>query len=151
MNLGSMYIIPFSVILVLAFLFWAICKKLSDSKRMTSLFAFLYSFFVFGLCFAGCASLQGAIENPLNEIDLNAFFYLLGIFIYFGLFLHSFYSLKSSVKNMWKIRVFIKATALSLSHLNPVYLVSVLLFLDIALIIYEYIHVKTKPKVGFTC
>lgn len=52
---------------------------------MDAYFTFLYNFFVFGVTFAGCASLQGAIINPISSLSLNATFYIVGILLYFGI------------------------------------------------------------------
>ena len=35
----------------------------------------------------GCACLQGAILNPINEIDVNGVFYIFGIILYCLLFM----------------------------------------------------------------
>lgn len=50
---------------------------------MYGYFRVLYNFFGFGLVFAGCASLQGAILNPLSTLNVNATFYIIGILAYF--------------------------------------------------------------------
>lgn len=43
---------------------------------------FVMNFFGFGLFFAGCAALQGALINPQMAITINGSFYLVGIIIY---------------------------------------------------------------------
>lgn len=140
-----MYLVAFSVCLFLALIVFIVFKKVGDQERMKSCFNFLYCFFIFGLTFAGCASLQGAIMNPLSSINVNGTFYIIGIFIYFGIVLDCYFSL-SQHRNLWKARVFIKATVLSLSHLNPVFCVSTLLIVDVVLIIYEYRSIRCKPQ-----
>lgn len=148
MNFGSMYLLAFSVSLFLALIAVLIFKKVGDEERMKSCLKFLYCFFIFGLTFAGCASLQGAIMNPMRSINVNGTFYIIGIFIYFGIALDCYFSL-SRHKDLWKARVFIKATFLSLSHLNPTFCVSMLLIIDVILIIYEYRTVTSKPQLSY--
>ena len=146
MNFASMYLLAFSVCLCLGLIALAVFKKVGDSDRLWSSYQFLYCFFIFGLTFAGCASLQGAIMNPLSTIDANATFYIIGIFLYFGVFLECYYSLKKGIVNIWKARIFIKATVLSLAHLNPVFFIAMLIFADVVLIIGEYRWVRSKPN-----
>ena len=86
MNFASMYLIAFSVILLLALLTFIIFKRLNDKDRMMSCFNFLYCYFIFGVTVAGCASLQGIILNPFSTIDGNAAFYILGFFLYLVIF-----------------------------------------------------------------
>lgn len=87
--------------------------------------------------------------NPLNSIDANATFYIIGIFLYFLVFLDCAYSLKKAVVNIWKVRIFMKATILSLAHFNPVFLIAMLLFADVTMIIFEYRWIRSKPKFEF--
>lgn len=54
--------------------------------KMWAYFRFLYNFFIFGAVFAGCASLQGSIMNPVVELSVNGVFYILGIILYFSAF-----------------------------------------------------------------
>ena len=145
MNFASMYLLGFCVCLVLGLTALAVWKKVGDSDRLKSSFGFLYCFFVFGLTFAGCASLQGALMNPLSKIDANGVFYLFGIFAYLGVFLECWFSFRR-YRDLWKVRVFIKATVLSLAHFNPVFLVTMLVFVEVALAIVDYKYYKSTPR-----
>ena len=59
--------------------------------------------------------------------------------MYFASLIEVCYSLKvKGRESFWKIRVFLKATLLSLSHWSPVYLIAATLFVDVILIIVEY-------------
>ena len=68
MNFASMYLIAFSVILLMVLVVFLVCKRFFDQEKMKSCFEFLYCFFIFGLTLAGCASLQGIIMNPCNTV-----------------------------------------------------------------------------------
>lgn len=65
MNIASMYLLAVCI----AFFLWIVALLIKFScefkhnERMNAIFVLLYNFFVFGLVFAGCASLQGAIIN----------------------------------------------------------------------------------------
>ena len=148
MNFASMYLIAFSVILLLALIVFIVFKRLNNKEKMMSCFKFLYCFFIFGITVAGCASLQGIIMNPVSTIDGNSAFYVLGFFLYILVFLECCYFLKKNLSYLWKARIFIKATLLSLGHLNPVFLVSLAIFIDIALAIAEYNITKSKPQLN---
>ena len=87
--------------------------------------------------------------NPFSAIDGNAAFYILGFFLYLLVFFECCYFLKKNLSYLWKARIFIKATLLSLAHLNPVFLVSLALFIDIALAIAEYNMTKSKPHLNY--
>jgi len=59
--------------------------------------------------------------------------------MYFASLIEVCYSLKvKGRESFWKIRVFLKATLLSLCHWSPVYLIAATLFVDVILIIVEY-------------
>lgn len=71
--------------------------------------------------------------------------------MYLGIVIECSYYLffKKSILHLWKIRILIKATLLSLAHLNPVFTVSMLIFIDIALVVLEFVTVKSKPKLSY--
>lgn len=72
-------------------------------------------------------------------MTVNGFFYILGIALYFAALIEVCYSVKvKGSLSFWKIRVFFKATILSLCHWSPVYLIASTLFIDVILIIIEY-------------
>ena len=59
--------------------------------------------------------------------------------MYFAILIEICYSIKVKGRlSFWKIRVFLKATILSLCHLSPVYLIASTLFIDLILIVVEY-------------
>lgn len=79
---------------------------------------------------ASCASLQGAILNPIDQVSLNAVFYILGIVLYIIILMECFWSLYQSKTYIYKIRIIIKATMLSLMHFSPVYIAASALVVD---------------------
>lgn len=106
----------------------------------------LYNFFGFGITFAGCASLQGAILNPISNLNVNAAFYIIGILVFFLMIFECIYkNVRDHKLHFWKIRVVIKATMLSLSHFSPIYLLSSAIAIDFALAFVEY-HINFYPK-----
>ena len=139
MNLASTYFLALIVISFLVFLSWLTGKSGNSEIKMKSYFTFLYCFFIFGCLFAGFASIQGAIYNPVSKLDGNTFFYLLGCSLYLVLLVQCLYSvLKKKKNNFWKVRVLIKATLLSLGHINPIFIVFIAFFFDILLAITEF-------------
>lgn len=141
MNLGSMYLLAVSVLILLTIITFIVGKSLSPKYdfKMFAFLQFLYNFFGFGLIFAGCASMQGAILNPMESLSVNGAFYILGILVYFAMLCECIYKVaQDRVYNFFKIRVMIKATLLSLSHFSPIYLLSSAVLIDIILLIIEF-------------
>jgi hypothetical protein len=103
---------------------------------------------MFGLTFAGCLSLQGAKFNPMSRISINAVFYMIGIIVYFGILIEMLYSVNSNRQNFYKIRIFLKATLLSLGHLNPIIVVSMSIIIDILLIVLQFIVIENTVAWG---
>ncbi len=58
------------------------------------------------------------------------------------------YSIYINKENLYKIRIFIKATLLSLGHLNPIIVVSVSIITDIILIVLQYIIIESNVGWG---
>ena len=137
LNIASTYILALALFVILISLRFAINanKELLRSKY-THL---VYSVFVFGLTFAGCLSLQGAKFNPISQLTLNSVFYLIGIIAYLAIFIEILYSVHSNRQNFYKIRIFLKATLLSLGHINPIIVVSMAIILDILLTVLQFI------------
>lgn len=138
MNLASMYLLALLVFILIIIITIIVGKSLSPKydHKMYSYLQFLYNFFSFGLIYAGCASLQGAIFNPMESLSINGAFYILGILIYFSMLCECIYKVsQDKVYNFFKIRVMIKATLLSLSHFSPIYLLSSAVLIDIILVI----------------
>lgn len=152
MNLASMYLLPLSIFILLFIITVLVGKSLPEyTHKMNSTLQFLYNFFSFGMIFAGCASLQGAIMNPIESVNINGSFYILGILVYFSLMCECIYKLvQDKSQNFWKIRVFLKATLLSLSHHSPVYLLASTVVVDIILLIAELqLNPHAKKYCGF--
>jgi hypothetical protein len=84
--------------------------------------------------------------NPIEFININGLFYILGIMLYVGAVCDCIYKVKQN-KDLyfWKIRVLLKATLLSLSHFSPICLIAAAVAVDIGLIILEY-HLTQYPK-----
>ena len=100
---------------------------------------FLYNFFVFGSAFAGLASLQGAILNPVKSISINSLFYIVGILIYCCIFCEALYKVyRNPTIYFWRLRILMKASILSLAHFSPIYLLSVAVLIDIIMVAGEY-------------
>lgn len=94
---------------------------------------------MFGMIYAGSLSLQGAIFNPIQKVSVNGLFYLLGILGYIVVFIEMVYSINKDKNELYKVRIFIKASLLSIGHLNPIIVVSVAIITDILLIILQYV------------
>lgn len=146
MNFASMYLLAFCVLLFLGFLAFLIGKSVGNELKMYSSLRLIYNFFSFGAVFAGCASLQGAILNPISTLDSNAAFYIVGIVVFFIFVFECAYKLcRDYVRHFWKIRIMAKAILLSLAHFSPVYLLSTAVLIDCMLIFLEY-KVVSYPK-----
>ena len=117
--------------------------------KLESYSDFLFNFFGFGLIFAGCSSAQGAILNPLNILTINGSMYIFGILVYLLVLSHVIYALYlHSISKIFKLRLFIKATLLSLAHFNPIYIVAAVIVLDIAAIAGEY-YLRKSSLINF--
>ena len=90
----------------------------------------MYNFFYFGLVFNGCASLQNAIYNPIMEVNVSSAFTILGTLCYALALTDCLYSLYSNPLLFFKLRIFTKATLLSVCHISPIYLFSSAMALD---------------------
>ena len=95
-------------------------------------------------------ALQGAYYNPVQSISINSLFYILAISIFVIIVLESIYSIYKSIPEtaipFHKIRIIIKSVALSMAYVNPLYIFMSLVFLDLCLIVIEYI-LKREKKV----
>ena len=139
MNVGAMYFVALLVIALLAGLSILLGKKLKKEQKMHAYLRFLYNFFIFGATFAGLASLQGSILNPVLSISANSFFYILGILVYCAIFCENFFKIyRNHVVYFWRFRVLVKASILCLAHFSPIYLLTVAVMVDIILIAAEY-------------
>ena len=139
MSIGSTYFIASCVILFGVFTLLIIRKFFEPNAKIASYSEFLYSFFSFGFIFAGCISLQGALLNPTQIIELNGLFYILGItFLMIAVVDIVYHCYNEFNKNFWKIRVFMKAFILALCHWSPLYLLIVVIIVDLLLMYCEY-------------
>ena len=69
MNIASTYLFCVFIILVLAIvgpLIITCCRVKKSQGQIEAYLTFLYCFFAFGIVFAGCGCIQGAILNPLE-------------------------------------------------------------------------------------
>ena len=105
----------------------------------------MYVFFIFGVVFAGCGCMQGAFMNELTTMSANSFFYLIGIGLYFGFLIECVYSLMDNATlNMFKLRIFIKASLLAFGHFSPISIVFLAFCVDVGLIVMEYNSSKAQ-------
>ena len=97
---------------------------------------------MFGLTFAGSLALQGALFNPIKKMTVNGLFYIIGVVIYFGIFIELLISLYNAKEDFYKVRIFIKASLLSIGHMNPIIVVSISIITDFLLLILQYIIIE---------
>lgn len=142
LNLASTYLLSLILSAILLSLRFIINKD--NQFARTKYTKFIYSVFIFGMAFAGSLSLQGAIFNPIQTISVNGFFYLLGILCYIGVLIEMLYSTHKDKNELYKVRIFIKASLLSIGHLNPIIVVSVAIITDILLIVLQYMILETN-------
>lgn len=154
LSLVSTYFIALIVIFILWFCLGFVGFVCEDSRRnIEALKGFLYNFFGFGVVLAGCLALQGTIYNPLDSPNVNTVFYIIGIIIYLGMFVEIVYSfflsrnpIKTKAKtksqaaeeddigkggHLRKLRFFIKASLLSITHLAPLYFISAIFCVEV--------------------
>jgi hypothetical protein len=146
LNIASTYLLALGLSIFLLSLRFVISKnkELARSKYTE----FIYCIFMFGLTFAGCLALQGAKLNPLNKITINAVFYLIVIIDYLTVFIEMLYSVYSDRNNFFRVRIFVKATLLSIGHLNPMIFVSMAIILDILLVVLQFITIENAVAWG---
>jgi hypothetical protein len=97
---------------------------------------------MFGLVFSGSLALQGALYNPIKTVSLNSFFYIIGILAYVGILLEIIYSIYDNKDKLYKARIFMKASLLSISHINPITAFSITLVIDVLLTCIQYVIVE---------
>lgn len=150
MNLAAMHLFTsaiFVTLLVMAYCLLSDTKsnevRINDKKKTVVNFKFkafkefLLNFFGFGLAFAGFSSVIGAFLNYSSILTLNGVFYILGVIAYGAIFSEAFACLILSHR-LCRIRMVLKATFLAGAGLNPLYLASIALIVDIILILLEY-------------
>lgn len=97
------------------------------------------SVFGFGVVQATLCSFLGAINTSFPILGVDYFMHLIGSCLYFALLIHTVYtSYMNFPMYSNNLRLFLKATALTLAYLGPVYLVVVAFLVDIGLMVVEY-------------
>lgn len=99
---------------------------------------FALNFFIFGATWATCASFQGGLINPIQTVNVNSGLYMAGIAFYFIIFAICLYDLYKSRKNMYLMRIFIKASLLAIANISPIYIFCSSVLIDLILIAIEY-------------
>jgi hypothetical protein len=144
LSLASTYLLALMVICTIAVVL-GISAYLFDSARPTlkNIGLFLYSYFLAGLGLAAVICVQGAFLNPIDEFTVHSSFYLLGIILYVILVAEGFWSTFRARHNLFKLRVLVKVTLLSLLHLSPLYLFSAVLAFEI---FFLYLQSRLTPR-----
>ena len=138
MNVGSTYTLALCVIILLVGISWLVSATREDKLNLR----WIYCYFSFGVVFAGCVCVQGALLNPVGLIGVNALFYIIGVAMYMGCLIECVYSLRNGIENIFKLRIFIKASLLSLGHFSPISVVFISVYVDIWFIMIEYTQHK---------
>ena len=134
------YLLALGVAILLLSLRFVISK--TKEQVRTKYTELIYGIFMFGMTFAGSLAIQGAKFNPIQKNSVNGVFYLIGIVLYFAIFIEMLYSVHKNKQNFYRVRIFAKATLLSIGHLNPIIIVSMSIILDIFLVVLQYIVVE---------
>jgi hypothetical protein len=142
LNIASTYLLALCVGIGL------ICLRflINESKKLTrtKYTHLIYGIFMFGMTFASSLSVQGAKLNPIQKLTINSLFYFIGIILYLAIFVEMLYSVHQNKQNFYRVRIFLKATLLSISHFNPMILVSMLIILDTLLVFLQFIIVENE-------
>lgn len=99
---------------------------------------FFYNFFLGGVAFASITCIQGAFINIAEEYTRKSNFYLLGFFVLFAVLVQALWSFYQDRKNMFKIRVLIKATVISVLHYNAIYLFALAIGAEIFFMYFQW-------------
>lgn len=94
--------------------------------------------FIFGATWAGASCIQGALLNPFQTVTMNSGFYMIGIALYCVVVAGGLYNLYQGRKNMFRLRIIIKASLLAIANISPIYIFSVSVVLDVVLLVLEY-------------
>ena len=127
--------ILFGLLMIVKFVYFYQSKAELAKIKFTQI---VYSIFIFGLILSGSLALQGAFYNPIKTVSLNSFFYIVGILSYVGIFLEIVYSIYKDINNFYKARVFLKASLLSIGHINPITVFSITLVIDVLLMLVQF-------------
>ncbi len=88
---------------------------------------FFYCFFIGGLALACVCCVQGAFLNLISEFTVKSGFYLLGMVGALVLLGEAVWSSSQASENLFKVRLMVKVTLISLMHYSAVYLCAVIL------------------------
>lgn len=105
----------------------------------------MYNIFIFGATWAGCVSLQGALLNPIQTVNLNSGFYMLGIGLFCITFGISVYLVYRDRNNVDKLRIWIKASLLAAANISPIYIFSTSILIDLVILIAQYHLTAVRP------
>lgn len=97
-----------------------------------------YNFFMFGLIFNSCASLEGALLNPIDRISVSSTFTVLGILCLLLSFSECLYAIKESPLYIFKLRIWTKAVLLACCFNSPLYIFCAAIIADFLLMVIEY-------------
>jgi hypothetical protein len=142
LNIASTYLLALCVVIGLFCLRFLIHEsKVLARTKYTQL---IYCIFMFGMTFAGSLSLQGAKLNSIQKLTVNSLFYLIGIILYLTILVEMLYSVYQSKQNFYRLRIFLKATLLSIAHFKPIIFVSMSIVLDVSLIFLQFFIVENR-------
>lgn len=108
----------------------------------------LWNIFTFSVVYYSCLSVQGAFYNYQQIITTNGVFYILGMLLFIYITIETFYSFVRNYKLINKLRIYLKACLLSLAYLNPIYVTSVCVVLDIMLIAIHFYLINNKNQLS---
>ena len=99
---------------------------------------FFYNFFLGGVIFASVTCIQGALINFAEEYTRKSNFYILGFFVFLAVAVEAFWSFYKDRKNMFKIRVMVKAIIISILHYNAIYLFAMAIGTEIFFMYFQW-------------
>lgn len=113
-----------------------------------NLLELLWGIFTFSVVYYSCLSVQGAFYNYQQIITVNGVFYILGMLLFIFVTIETFYSFIRNKKRINKVRVYLKGCLLSLAYLNPIYVTSVCVAVDIVLIVLIFNVINSKNQLS---
>lgn len=129
LSIGSTFLLPIAFIVICYLTLKVVsCLGLVSKIAIKNTGLVIYSFFLGGISFAGAGCVQGAFLNPMtNNFTISSAFYLFGLILFISVVMESAWSTYQDKHNLFKIRVIVKATLLSVLHYNPLYLLALVL------------------------
>lgn len=113
-----------------------------------NLLELLWNIFTFSVVYYSCLSVQGAFYNYQQIITVGGVFYILGMLLFIFVTIETFYSFIRNMKRINKVRVFLKGCLLGLAYLNPIYVTSVCVAVDIVLIVISFNVINNKNQLS---